>query len=247
MSPLSDVPVVGVTAAVRDHVRYGAWDERAALVPDAYLEMVARAGAVPLVLAQVPGMAPEEAAELVAGRVDGVVLTGGVDVDPARYGQEAHGETQAPDPARDAFETALLSCAVARGLPVLAVCRGVQVLNVARGGTLHQHLPELVGHAGHMPVVGCYARHAVRVAPGSRLATALGAEGSEVPTHHHQGLDRLGRGLVPTAWAEDGVVEAVEDPGEDFVVGVQWHPEAGEDPSLFEAFVAAVRRARARS
>ena len=238
--------MVGVTAAVRDHVRYGAWDERAALVPDAYLAMVAEAGAVPVVLAQVPGMAPAAAAGLLAARVDGVVLTGGVDVDPARYDQEAHAETQAPDPARDAFETALLERAVADGLPVLAVCRGVQVLNVARGGTLHQHLPELVGHAGHMPVVGCYARHAVRVAPGTRLAAALGVETSDVPTHHHQGIDRVGRGLVPSAWAEDGVVEAVEDPDAEFVVGVQWHPEAGEDRSLFEAFVGAVRRARPR-
>lgn len=246
MSRRSDeAPVVGVTAARRE-VRYGAWEHGAALVPADYLDMLGRAGALPVLLSPAAGVEPERAAALLVERVDALLLTGGVDMDPARYGQEAHGETQQPDSARDAFEAALLARAADAGLPVLAVCRGVQVLNVARGGTLHQHLPDVVGHSAHLPVAGQFARHHVRVEPGSRLAAALGATACDVPTHHHQAVDAVGRDLVPTAWAEDGVVEALEDPGAAFLVGVQWHPEAGDDPSLFAALVAAAGAAPQR-
>lgn len=234
--------MVGVTAATRE-VRYGAWEHRAALVPFDYLDMLGAAGALPVLLAPVPGIEVDEAAELLLARVDGLLLTGGVDLDPAGYGQSAHAEAQEPDGARDRFEAALVERAAARRLPVLAVCRGLQVLNVARGGSLHQHLPDVVGHSAHLPVVGCFARHSVRLAPGSRVAAALGSEQSDVPTHHHQAVDALGHGLVASAWADDGVVEALEDPEAPFLVGVQWHPEAGHDPSLFDALVTAVRQA----
>ena len=142
----------------------------------------------------------------------------------------------------------LLSAAEERHLPVLGICRGMQVINVARGGTLHQHLPDVVGHDGHAPVLGAFGSHVVRVEPGSRLSRILGRDEGDLsiatPTHHHQGVDKLGSGLTPTAWAQDGTVEAFEldeDGDRPFLVAVQWHPEAGDDPSLFRAFVAAAR------
>ena len=144
---------------------------------------------------------------------------------------------------RDAAEFALLDAALSLRLPVLGICRGMQVINVARGGSLHQHLPDVVGHEGHAPVPGGFGEHPVRVAAGSRLSGILGRAGDRpiaTPTHHHQAVDQLGKGLTATAWAEDGTVEAFEaDGGDSFVVAVQWHPEAGDDPSLFRALVAA--------
>jgi gamma-glutamyl-gamma-aminobutyrate hydrolase PuuD len=127
-------------------------------------------------------------------------------------------------------------------VPLLGICRGLQVLNVALGGTLHQHVPDLVGHEGHSPVAGGYGRHEVKVAPDSRLATVLGPAAAaefSAPTHHHQAIDRLGDGMVATAWTADGIIEAAELAGPGFALAVQWHPEAGDDPSLFGALLAA--------
>jgi putative glutamine amidotransferase len=173
-------------------------------------------------------------------RIDGLLLTGGGDIDPGRYGAGPHPATSRVSGPRDAAELELLGAAVAAGKPVLGVCRGMQLLNVARGGTLCQHLPN---GAGHTPAPGTFGAHPVRVAAGTLLAKILGTNGSggDVPTAHHQAIERLGDGLVATAWAEDGVIEAVEpsSAGDPFLLAVQWHPEAGTDPRLIEALVAA--------
>jgi putative glutamine amidotransferase len=230
-------PVIGITAS--EHVAtWGVWKEETALVTVAYVRSVADAGGIPVVLAPVAGTA----AALVE-RLDGLMLTGGSDVDPARYGAERHPKTQPPAVARDEFELEILAAALDRGLPVLAICRGMQVLNVARGGTLCQHLPDVVHNESHMSIPGTYGRHHVRVEPASQVGAILGRSESVVPTHHHQGVDRLGEGLVPSAWADDGTVEALEYPALPFLIAVQWHPEVGDDPSLFTGFVAAAERA----
>jgi putative glutamine amidotransferase len=229
-------PVIGLSAYSLP-ARWGVWDAPAVLLPRAYTDAVVAAGGIPVLLPPLP--------ELIAGaldRLDGLILSGGPDVAPERYGQAAGEHTQPADLDRDAAELALLSGAVDGGTPVLAVCRGLQLLNVARGGTLHQHLPDLLGTHDGSPGLGEYGEHPVRVEPGSLLAKALGRhEVDSVPAYHHQGLDRLGSGLVATAWAPDGLVEAAEDPSLPFCIGVQWHPEMGSDPALFEALVSAAR------
>jgi putative glutamine amidotransferase len=230
---VSSGPVIGITAGELV-ARYGVWKERASVVPADYVHWVARAGAVPVILSPVPG-----AAGSMTDRVDGLLLTGGADMDPVRFGAAPHPEAQRPDVERDQFELDLLDAAAERGLPVLAICRGIQVVNVWRGGTLHQHLPDVGAHADHLATPGAYGSHRVRVDPASRLGAILGRDELDVPTHHHQAVDRLGEGLVATAWADDGFVEGLEEPERDYLVAVQWHPEMGDDPSLFESLVAA--------
>jgi putative glutamine amidotransferase len=229
-------PVIGITAYEED-ARWGPWHERAVLVPSTYVEAVERAGGAPLVL-------PIQAAgiDAVLGRVDALVLSGGPDVDPSRYDEEPHEHTQTPRRARDAFELALVKAASGSRTPTLAICRGLQVLNVARGGTLHQHLPDLVGHTGHSPTAGEYAWHGVAVEKDSQLAKILAGHAVQTASHHHQAIAQLGRGLRVVAHADDGTIEAVEDPDLDYLIGVQWHPEVGEDLSLFAALVAAAGR-----
>jgi putative glutamine amidotransferase len=238
-------PVVGLTC-YSTSAHWGVWQSEAVLLPRSYVDAVVRAGGLPVLLPPLDGMIAG-----VLDRLDALLLAGGPDVDPARYGQQPGASTQPPVPERDGAELALLSGAAARELPVLAVCRGMQLLNVARGGTLHQHLPDVPGlPPGHdgSPGPGHFGRHPVRVADGSLLARVLGrTELDAVPAYHHQGIDTLGAGLVETAWAGDGLVEAVEDVGLPFCVGVQWHPEVGEDPSLFVALVEAARGRRSRS
>ena len=175
--------------------------------------------------------------------LDGLLLSGGADLDPASYGAEAHPETNGVRPDRDRAELALLEGALARDMPVLAVCRGSQVLNVARGGDLVQHLPEVVGHEGHKQTPGVFAEHDVDVLPETKLHEVVG-ERAPVKSHHHQGYGRLGEGLREAARAEDGTVEAIEDPSRRFALGVLWHPEEGEDAALFEALVEEARRYR---
>jgi putative glutamine amidotransferase len=175
-------------------------------------------------------------------------------VDPARYGAAAHPETGAPNDERDGWELALIDAALTRAVPLLAICRGIQLLNVVRGGTLHQHLPQVVGNEEHSGPACGFGRHPVRVGPAGTLGRVLAGGGAEdgagggvgeavwldAPTHHHQAVDRLGDGLVATAWAADGTIEGLEVTGSPvFAVGVQWHPEEGEDPRLFDALVAA--------
>jgi putative glutamine amidotransferase len=232
-------PVVGITAYA-EPARWGDWEVPAVLLPERYVTVVVAAGGVPVLLPPQPALVAA-----VVPRLDALVVAGGPDVDPARYGAERGPHTAAPRESRDASEIDAVRAAAAARLPLLGVCRGMQVMNVARGGSLVQHLPDVVGHEGHAPGVGVYGRHAVTVEPGSRTAAALGGEKVEVPTYHHQAVERLGDGLVVTAWADDGTIEAVEDPSLPFFVGLQWHPEVGEDLTVFRSLVAAAAARRA--
>jgi putative glutamine amidotransferase len=232
---MSTRPVIGISSYA-EQARWGSWDTPCILLPRRYADSVARAGGIPLLLPSVPGV------EQALPRLDGLVLAGGGDIAPGMFGAQAHPRSGGVRPDRDAAELALASAALELSLPLLGICRGLQLLNVALGGTLHQHLPDLVGHDGHSPVTGGYGTHQVKVAPDSRLAGLLGAAAAGefgVPTHHHQAIDRLGEGLVATAWTPDGTIEAAELPGPGFVLAVQWHPEAGDDPSLFRALAGA--------
>jgi putative glutamine amidotransferase len=168
--------------------------------------------------------------------VDGLIFSGGSDLGPDSYGQDAHPETKGVVPKRDDGELALLSAALERDMPVLAICRGSQVLNVALGGDLVQHLPEVVGDEKHKHTPGVFADHDVELDPSTRVGKLVG-DRAPVKSHHHQGFGRLGEGLVEAGWADDGTLEAVEDPTRRFTVGVLWHPEAGEDLELFEELV----------
>jgi gamma-glutamyl-gamma-aminobutyrate hydrolase PuuD len=225
-------PVVGITTYVVP-AKWSYWDREAALVPADYVRAVERAGGRPILVPP-----SHDGIDETLDAVDGLVFSGGSDLDPELYGQEAHPETLGVFAERDRAELELLEAALARDLPVLAICRGSQVLNVAQGGDLVQHLPDLVGDEKHKHTPGTFAEHDVTIEPGTRLAELLG-DHAPVKSHHHQGLGRLGDGLRPAAHAEDGVVEAVEDPGRRFTLGVLWHPEAGEDMKLFEGLVAA--------
>jgi putative glutamine amidotransferase len=241
MAGRTGVPLIGISAYC-ELAQWAAWERPAVVLPRRYADSVVAAGGIPVLLPPVPGI------EDALGRLDGLILAGGGDIDPAHYHAESAPETESVREERDTAEFALFAAAMSRNLPVLGICRGLQVINVALGGTLYQHLPDVVGHEGHSPVRGGFGEHAVRVAPGSRLGQILGRGEAglsiDTPTHHHQAVDQLGRGLVPTAWAEDGIVEAFEpDEAGDgsFMLAVQWHPEAGDDPSLFRALVAAAR------
>lgn len=231
-------PLVGITTYVTP-ARFGAWDEETALVPVSYVQAVERAGGRPLLVPP-----SEHGVEETLDAVDGLIFSGGSDLDPELYGQDPHPETSGVVEERDRAELALLSAALERDLPVLAICRGSQVLNVALGGDLVQHLPDLVGHEEHKHTPGVFADHDVSLESGTRLGDLLGAS-APVKSHHHQGFGRLGSGLRAAAYAEDGAVEAVEDPTRRFALGVLWHPEAGEDLKLFEALVAESARYRA--
>jgi putative glutamine amidotransferase len=230
-------PLIGITTYA-EGARWGVWEMAAALIPMSYVRAVERGGGRALL---VPPSAEGVVETLDA--LDGLVLSGGADIDPASYGAGAHPETRGTQPERDRAELALLEGALARDMPVLAVCRGSQVLNVARGGDLVQHLPDVVGDEKHKHTPGSFADHEVRLDPASRTGSALG-ERARVKSHHHQGYGRLGEGLRETAWADDGTVEGLEDPNKRFAVGVLWHPEEGEDAALFEALVDEARRYR---
>ena len=185
----------------------------------------------------------EHGVEETLAALDGILFSGGSDLDPELYSQPAHPETNGVRAERDRGELALLTAALERDLPVLAVCRGSQMLNVARGGDLVQHLPEVVGDEKHKHTPGVFADHEVDVKPESRVGSLLG-ERTPVKSHHHQGFGRVGDGLVETAWAEDGTLEALEDPTKRFAVGVLWHPEEGDDGALFRALVEEARAYR---
>jgi putative glutamine amidotransferase len=226
--------VIGITTYVT-RAQWSYWDEDAVLVPAAYVQALERAGGRPVLIPP-----SEHGIEETLDAVDGLIFSGGSDLDPDLYDQEPHDETFGVVPERDRAELALLEAALARDLPVLAVCRGSQVLNVARGGDLVQHLPDLVGDEKHKHTPGTFADHDVTLQPGTRLASLLG-DHAPVKSHHHQGFGRVGDGLRVAAHAEDGTIEAVEDPSRRFALGVLWHPEAGEDLKLFEELVDAAR------
>jgi putative glutamine amidotransferase len=230
-------PIVGITTYAED-ARWGVWDAPAALIPLAYVRAIEEAGGRALLVPPAT-----EGLEETLDVLDGLLFSGGADLDPGSYGAEAHPETNGVRPERDRAELALLEGALARDMPVLAVCRGSQVLNVARGGDLVQHLPEVVGHQGHKQAPGVFADHDVEVLPETRLRAVIG-ERAPVKSHHHQGYGRLGEGLREAAHAEDGTVEAIEDPSRRFAVGVLWHPEEGEDAALFAALVEEAKRYR---
>ena len=232
-------PVIGITSYAQE-ASWGVWKLPAALVPLAYVDSIERAGGRAVVIPPA-----EDDIEVTLDVLDGIVFSGGADVDPVHYGADAHPETDMPQTRRDAGEMALLRAALERDLPTLAICRGFQLLNVARGGDLIQHLPEQVGHDVHKQVPGEFAVHPVEVKEGSVLGAIVGPTPGEVTSHHHQALGRVGDGLVESAWAADGTLEAVEDPSRRFLVGVQWHPEASEDAALFEALVDQARVYRA--
>lgn len=223
-------PIIGITSYV-EQVRWGIWDTVATLVPHRYVEAVTLAGGRAVVLPP-----SGEDVDRTLDLLDGLVLAGGADISPDRYGESPHPQTGGIRPDRDAAELALLEGALGRDLPLLGICRGMQLMVVACGGRLLQHLPEAVGHDGHRPAPGRYGDHAVITAEGSRLRALLG-ERVDVPSYHHQGVGAVGEGLTATAWAEDGTVEAVELPDRAFALGVLWHPEAGADPRLFRALV----------
>jgi putative glutamine amidotransferase len=276
-----DQPVIGISAYSQP-ARWGTWELPAVLLPRRYADMVAAAGGLPVLLPPMPGVGR------VLSRLDGLILSGGGDLDPARYGAPRHQATGAANSARDDAELSLARQALDAGLPLLGICRGLQVINVALGGTLIQHLPELTGDDSHSPDPGGYGTHKVSVAPGSQLAGILGRTEAAVPTHHHQAIERLAAGLVATAWTDDGVIEAAEfeaaefeaaeseaagfeaaefeaaeseaaeseaagfeaaefeaaafQSGRPFAIAVQWHPEAGDDLSLFTALIEAAGR-----
>jgi putative glutamine amidotransferase len=229
-------PVIGLCTAI-ERARFGVWDELAALLPLTYPRAVQRAGGLALMLPPDPAVA--ERPDELLDRLDGLVLAGGCDIDPASYGAgEPHPQTGGTTPERDDFELALLNAALERDMPVLGVCRGMQMLNVARGGGVEQHLPDVVGHEDHRHTPGAFADHEVRIEPGSLAARVIGRARERVKSHHHQGLAALGDQVVATGWAVgDDVVEAIELPGRRFALGVLWHPEEDEASRVLHALV----------
>lgn len=224
-------PLIGITT-YREPARWGTWDVPAVLLPAAYSDAVADAGGEPILL---PTGATSAA---VVARLDGLVLAGGADIDPAQYDQQPGAHTTVVRPDRDDAELTLLETALERDLPVLAICRGMQLLNVALGGDLVQHLPDVASAGCHDPGAGLYEERIVGTEPGTQLHRLIGPS-ADVHCHHHQALDRLAPGLTVSARAEDGVVEAVELAARPFCLGVQWHPEESRDRRLFAAHVAA--------
>jgi putative glutamine amidotransferase len=236
-------PLVGIPSYHLAHGRVSGWVTGGFALPERYVSALRRAGVRPVIL---PGHDPSPPEEVLAP-LAGLVLAGGGDVDPSRYGAEPHPSVYGVDPERDTTEAELGAAALALGVPTLAICRGLQVLNVLCGGTLEQHLPDRLGFTHGDPITRRSASHPVRVAPGSRLAVGVGEELTRCTSHHHQGVATIGEGLVPVAWSPDGLVEALEpaDPRH-WCVAVQWHPEAtaADDPgqqALFDAFAAEVR------
>ncbi|KDE97971.1 glutamine amidotransferase [Mycolicibacterium aromaticivorans JS19b1 = JCM 16368] len=231
-------PVVGLTTYLQQ-AQTGVWDVHASFLPGIYIEGVTLAGGIAILLPPQPVDAG--IVERILDGVDGLIVTGGRDVDPSAYGHDAHPATDLPDRVRDAWELALVAAALRRHLPVLGICRGAQVLNVALGGTLHQHLPDVVGHTRHQQGNAVFTTSTIRTVAGSRLAGLIG-ESTDAQCYHHQAIDRLGDGLMISAFDGEGVIEAVEAPGDDFVLAVQWHPEETlDDLRVFAGLVEAAR------
>ncbi|MEV0122943.1 gamma-glutamyl-gamma-aminobutyrate hydrolase family protein [Streptomyces sp. NPDC050703] len=222
-------PLIGISTYWEQRASWGVWELPAALLPAGYPLLVQSAGGL---AAMLPPDGPEHAAAAVA-RLDGLVIAGGPDVDPARYGAVREDRTGPPAHRRDAWELALIDAALGSGTPLLGICRGMQLLNVALGGTLVQHLE------GHSEKVGAFGTHAVKPVMGTLYASIAPEAATGVPTYHHQAVDRLGRDLVVSAHSDDGTPEAIELPGPAWALGVQWHPEMGDDTRVMEALVRA--------
>jgi putative glutamine amidotransferase len=241
-------PVIGICTAL-ERAKWSVWDQRAALLPFNYVHAVQRAGGLVAMLPPDPQLTddPEQALDL----IDGLILAGGADIDPASYGESPHPETVSTVPERDAFEIALTRGAIERDMPLLGICRGMQLINVACGGTLVQHLPDRYGHHEHRRVVGSFdgAEHDVLLTEGSLAARAARELSHATKSHHHQGVDRLGDGLTTSGVSTlDELTEAIEWGGGSsdrrFVLGVQWHPEADLASSVVGALVDAAASAR---
>lgn len=236
----SQRPVIGLTTYV-EQAQTGVWDVPAAFLPKVYFDAVNRAGGIVVLLP------PQPVNAAIAARVldglDGLIVTGGKDVDPARYGQEPHPTTDKPRLDRDAWEDALLTAAIERDLPFLGICRGLQVLNVTLGGTLHQHLPDLIGSTRYSAGGGTFAVNEVTLEDDGVLPTLLADTPKlAVKSYHHQAVDRLADGLTVTVHSDDGTIQGVELASMRFGVAVQWHPEQdGDDLRLFSGLVEAAR------
>jgi gamma-glutamyl-gamma-aminobutyrate hydrolase PuuD len=233
---MTGLPRIGLTT-YREEAAFGVWREPADLLPATYADSIRLAGGAPMMLP--PAGAPDDMdayADAVLGGVHGVLISGGPDVAPERYGASRHDATGPERSDRDGWEIALVAAAMRHDLPLLGVCRGMQVLAVALGGTLTQHLPDLLANESHRPTLGIHGRHDVRTEPGSRLASFIG-DRADVATYHHQSVDQLPPGLRPCAWTDDGTVEAVEVEAARWALGEQWHPEVDDGTSLFAAFV----------
>jgi putative glutamine amidotransferase len=238
-------PVIGLCTAL-ERARWSVWDQQAMLLPRSYVDAVQRSGGLAVMLPPDPlGVQdPDQWLDL----LDGLILAGGADVDPAAYGEEPGPHTQDSVPERDEFEIALALRAMERDIPLLGICRGMQVMNVARGGTLIQHLPDDVGHEDHRRALGTFenADHDVRLADGSLAARVAHQKIHSTKSHHHQGVRDVGEGLEVTGWATvDDLPEVVEDPTRRFALGVQWHPEADPSSPLVAALVEEARQHRA--
>ena len=228
--------MLGLTTYLQQ-AQTGVWDVPAVFLPAIYVEGVTLAGGIATLLPPQP--ADDAIVERVLAGLDGLVLTGGRDIDPAAYGHVKHPKTDEPARDRDGWEFALLRGALARRLPVLGICRGAQVLNVALGGTLHQHLPDVLGHTGHQAGNAVFSTSGIRTVAGTRVAALVG-ESTDAQCYHHQAIATLGRGLLATAFDGEGVIEAIELPDAPFCVAVQWHPEERlDDLRLFAGVVAA--------
>jgi putative glutamine amidotransferase len=237
-------PAVGICTSL-EVARWGVWDQRAALLPFGYITAIQRAGGLAIMIAPDPTLVDEP--DEMLDRIDGLILAGGADIDPSSYGAEHHPETRGTVPERDRSEIALARRAVERDMPVLGICRGMQLLNVALGGTLRQHVPDLLGHGDHRRNPGSFdnSDHDVRLDPGSLAARAAGEDLHGTKSHHHQGVDEIGEGLVVTGTsALDELPEAIEAPACRFVLGVQWHPEADEESRVVGALVEQARAYR---
>lgn len=233
----SSQPVIGIST-YRENADWGSWHEVPAdLLPAAYADSVIRSGGLPVLL---PPVLDAGAAQALLARIDGLLLAGGADVDPARYRSDPHPRTSDWRADRDATELALIAAAAGRALPTLGICRGMQVMAVAAGGSLAQHVPDIVGHQGHSPSPGIYGVTSVEIAPASQLAGILG-DRATVFCHHHQSVAEHPT-FAPVARAADGLLEAIENPDLPFWLAVQWHPETDTDMRLFEALVAAARQ-----
>ncbi|MFK3677626.1 gamma-glutamyl-gamma-aminobutyrate hydrolase family protein [Microbacterium sp. NPDC090218] len=235
-------PLIGVSTYL-ERAQQGVWDVRAAFLPEQYLTGVTASGGIALLL---PPQDPDAADAAIAG-MDGLILSGGADVAPELYGEERHPLTDPARVDRDAWELALFRAAERRRIPVLAICRGLQLVNVARGGTLQQHLPESLGTERYRLGGGVFAENDIEISGDTALAGVLGAGDVRVHSYHHQGIDRLGEGLIAAARSDDGLVQAFVDTSAGHVVGIQWHPEENaEDRRLFEDLVSQARAFAAR-